>query len=364
VKAESAKTGRLGNRPSFRSRQRENEIGGPWICEIPPPPFPLTSGRSHEKRARPNWISPLLATLVTKPFSDDDWIFEMKLDGIRCITIYDGNSLQLFSRNRKELNNTYPELIEPLVSQPVRGYIVDGEIVAFKGAVTSFSQLQQRMQIRNPDEARRRGIEVFYYVFDLLHLNDYDLREMPLIYRKELLKRSFTFHDPIRYSEHQRGEGEVLFKEACKNNLEGLIAKRANSPYASARSRDWLKFKCSAEQEFVIVGYTDPKGARTSFGALLVGYYEGDRLLYAGKVGTGFDVKTLKSLGQELASLQVEKPPVPGAVNGGSAHWIKPKLIAQLAFTEWTRDGKLRHPRFIGIRRDKSPRQVVRELPR
>src|SRR5207247_7437058 len=149
----------------------------------------------------------------------------------------------------------------------------------------------------------------------------------------------------------------ACFKEACDKGLEGVIAKRVESVYVSARSRDWLKFKCSSEQEFVIVGYTDPNGARAAFGALLVGYYDGDRLLYAGKVGTGFDTETLARLGRELSALQVERPPVAGEAKGKGVHWVKPKLVAQVAFTEWTRDGKLRHPRFLGIRRDKTPGQ-------
>ncbi len=317
-----------------------------------------------QKRAQPNWVSPMLATLVAKPFSSNQWIFESKLDGIRCLTISNETGIHLFSRNQKELDQAYPELLEPLETQPLQNYIVDGEVVAFQNGVTSFSQLQQRMQVRDPDEARRRGVKIFYYIFDLLYLNGYDLRNVPLLQRKNLLTESFTFRDPIRYSKHLLGDGEALFKEACQNGLEGLVAKRAESIYVSVRSRDWLKIRCSAQQEFVIIGYTDPKGLRESFGALLVGYYEGDRLTYAGKVGTGFDTRTLVSLGRELEALEVEQSPVAGERTSKGVHWIKPQLLAQVAFTEWTRDGKLRHPRFLGIRRDKSPRQVVREMPK
>jgi DNA ligase D-like protein (predicted ligase) len=306
----------------------------------------------------------MLATLVAHPFSNDQWIFESKLDGIRCLSIRNATGIQLFSRNQKPLNQAYPELLEPLAAQPVQNYIVDGEIVAFKNGVTSFSQLQQRMQVRDPDEARRRGVEIFYYIFDLLYLNGYDLRDVPLLQRKNLLQECFTFRNPVRYSKHVAREGEALFKEACQNGLEGLVAKRADSPYVSARSRDWLKFRCFAQQEFVIIGYTDPKGARESFGALLVGYYEGDHLAYAGKVGTGFDTPTLRSLGRDLSKLRIEQSPVAGEKSGKDVHWVRPQHLAQVAFTEWTRDGKLRHPRFLGIRRDKSPRQVVRETPK
>src|SRR5262249_47743200 len=161
----------------------------------------------------------------------------------------------------------------------------------------------------DPDEARRRGVEVFYYLFDLLYLNGCDLRDVPLMHRKQLLRQTFRFRDPLRFTEHHEREGETYFRRACRKGLEGVIAKRASSAYVSKRSRDWLKFKCWAEQEFVIGGYTDPKGARAGFGALLLGYYEGDRLVYAGKVGTGFDRETLVSLGRKLSSYEIKSSP-------------------------------------------------------
>jgi bifunctional non-homologous end joining protein LigD len=301
---------------------------------------------------RLSFVDPMLATLVAEPFSDDKWIFESKLDGVRCEAIRDSSGLQLLSRNRLDLNRRYPELVTPLEQQAAKNYIADGEVVAFKNGVTSFAELQR---------AQRGGVPVFYYIFDLLHLNGRDLRSLPLIERKEILKGAFDFHGPIRFVEHRRRDGEALYKDACRKGLEGLIAKRADSKYQSGRSRDWLKFKCSAEQEFVIVGYTDSKGERVGFGALLLGYYDGGSLVYAGKVGTGFDTQTLRTLGRELSALQIDRPPVAGEVKERGVHWVAPKLLAQVAFMEWTRDGRLRHPRFLGIRRDKAPRQVVRE---
>jgi bifunctional non-homologous end joining protein LigD len=306
----------------------------------------------------------MLATLVAEPFSDESWIFEPKLDGERCLTFRREDGSRLLSRNQKVLNDTYPELVKPLAGQPPRSYIVDGEIVAFQGDVTSFLQLQRRMQLRDPDEARRAGVEVFYYLFDLLYLNGYDLREVPLIHRKALLKDAFIFEDPLRFTVHRERAGEAYYRDACRKRLEGVIAKRADSIYVSRRSRDWLKFKCWAEQEFVIGGFTDPKGGRIGFGALLLGYYENGKLRYAGKVGTGFDTSLLVSLGKELSALETNQSPfadVPKSEN--DVHWVRPKLIAQVSFTEWTRDGRLRHPRFLGIRRDKHPREVVREQP-
>lgn len=319
----------------------------PIAAEVP------LQARQHPQ---PAWISPMLATLAAKAFSNDDWIFESKLDGVRCLVARQNNQVHLYSRNRKQLNQAYPELLPPLTAQPAQSYIADGEVVAFQDGVTSFSLLQRRMQVRDPDQALRRGVKVFYYLFDLLYWNGYDLRNAPLLERKNLLHRTFHFRGPLRFSSHRRRDGEAFFEEACRQGLEGLIAKRASSVYVSTRSRDWLKFKYSAQQEFVIIGYTDPKGARESFGALLVGYYDDGRLLNAGKVGTGFDTETLRQLGRELASLHVE--------HSRTVHWVQPKLVAQVAFTEWTRDGKLRHPRFLGLRRDKPPRQVVRERPK
>lgn len=318
-------------------------------------------GRIHRTR-QPAWIAPMLATLVAEPFSSEDWIYEPKLDGVRCLVFRDPSHLRLLSRNEKSLNGTYPEVTEPLARQPLESYIADGEVVAFSGGVTSFARLQRRMGIQDPDEARSRGVEIFYYLFDLLYLNGHDLRQVPLIERKELLRRTFVFRDPLRFTEHRKGGGETYFREACRKGLEGIIAKRAASAWVSGRSRDWQKFKCSAEQEFLIIGYTDPRGKRVGLGALLLGYYERGRLVYAGKVGTGFGTSLLTSLARELSPLEIPKPAFEGeAERGAAAHWVKPKLLAQVAFTEWTRDGKLRHPRFLGIRRDKNPRDVVRE---
>jgi DNA ligase D-like protein (predicted ligase) len=306
----------------------------------------------------------MLATLVSEPISRENWIFEPKLDGERCLTFRSNKTPRLLSRNKKVLNETYPELVAPLASQEAENYITDGEIVAFKGDITSFSQLQRRMQVRNPDQARRVGVEVFYYLFDLIYLDGYDLRQVPLVHRKALLKEAFEFRDPLRYTEHREHDGEAYYREACRKGLEGVIAKHADSIYVSKRSRDWLKFKCWEEQEFVIGGFTDPKGGRVGFGALLLGYYEGGRLRYAGKVGTGFDTGLLVSLARKLSSLEIKHSPFAEEVKAGKGvHWVRPELVAQVSFTQWTRDGRLRHPRFLGIRRDKDPREVVRERP-
>jgi bifunctional non-homologous end joining protein LigD len=303
------------------------------------------------------------ATLAREPFSDPDWIFERKLDGVRGIAVRDGDEARLVSRTGRTLT-AYPELVEALGRQRCEDFVADGEIVAFEGKITSFAKLQGRMQLSDPEAARRTGIAVYLYLFDLVWLDGYDLGRLPLRARKSVLRRALSFTGPLRFLPHRNEHGERLFREACEKGLEGVIAKRTDSPYVRTRSRDWLKFKCHHEQELVIGGFTAPKGSRTDFGALLVGYYENGDLRYAGKVGTGFNQSTLKRLGGQLRKLEVDEPafvdihPIPHGT-----HWVEPELVAQIAFSEWTRDGRLRHPRYLGLRDDKRPREVVREEP-
>jgi bifunctional non-homologous end joining protein LigD len=301
-------------------------------------------------------IEPMKAVLSDSPFSDPDWIFERKLDGIRCIAIKDRSGVSLMSRTARRMNDQFPEIARALEREPVEDFVADGEIVAFAGGITSFERLQQRA---------REHVPTFLYLFDLPRLDGDDLRPLPLRERKLRLRRSLKFEGPIRFNPHRNGEqGEQLYREACRKGLEGVIAKRADSPYRGSRSRDWLKLKCHAEQELVIGGFTAPKGSRTEFGALLVGYYDDGALRYAGKVGTGFDQATLRELGARLRELEQEespferfKPIPPGT------RWVRPELVGQVGFAEWTRDGRLRHPRYIGLRNDKPASEVVREVP-
>jgi bifunctional non-homologous end joining protein LigD len=301
-------------------------------------------------------IEPMKAVLSDEPFSDPGWIFERKLDGIRCIAIRDASGVSLMSRTAHRMNDQFPEIAAALEREPADDLVLDGEVVAFRDGVTSFELLQQR---------HRRRVPVFYYVFDIPRLDGEDLRPLPLRERKARLRKALRFEGPIRFNPHRKGEhGEELFREACRKGLEGVIAKRADSPYTGTRSRDWLKLKCHAEQELVIGGFTAPKGSRTDFGALLVGYNENGALRYAGKVGTGFDHTTLRELGGRLRELEQDKSPFPPfkPIPPGT-HWVRPELVAQVAFSEWTRDGRLRHPRFLGLREDKPARDVVREVP-
>jgi len=218
------------------------------------------------------------------------------------------------------------------------------------------------MQVEHPPADLIRKVPVWFYFFDLLYLDRYDMREVPLRYRKEVLRNAFDFQGSLQFTEHRKTEGEDYYRRACQKRWEGIIAKNGDSMYVSRRTRDWLKFKCRQEQEFVIGGYTDPRGSRSGFGALLLGYYRGGKLVYAGKVGTGFDQDLLRRLGEKLARLET---PVSSFAEDGlprrGVHWVKPKLIAQIGFTEWTAGGKLRHPRFLGLRDDKRPEDAVRE---
>ncbi len=313
------------------------------------------------REAVPTWCSPTLATLTEDRFSDPEWIFERKLDGVRCLAFRDGRRVRLMSRNHQPLDGTYPEVVDALAAETCNRFVVDGEIVAFEGRRTSFAKLQGRLGITNPNEARASAIPVFYYIFDLMHLDGHSTVQLPLIWRKRLLRRAFQFDDPLRYTTHRVGEGEAAYDAACRRGDEGVIAKLSEAPYEGRRSRHWLKFKCSHDQEFVVVGFTAPKGSRVGLGALLLGYYDGDKLAYAGKVGTGFDTATLHDLYENLSRIEQDRPSVSDRVNEPGAHWVRPTAVAQVAFSEWTRDGKLRHPRYLGLRTDKRARDVVRE---
>jgi bifunctional non-homologous end joining protein LigD len=305
---------------------------------------------------------PMKAVLSDQPFSDPAWVFERKLDGERCGALRRGGSVTLLSRTGHALGAAYPEVAEALaVDGP--DLLIDGEIVAFKGGQTSFEELQQRIGISDPERARRSRVKVYYYIFDILELGRADLRPLPLLERKSRLREAVDFGGHLRYTTYRRRDGETAFRYACRHGWEGVIAKRAASPYVSKRSRDWLKLKCAHGQEFVVGGWTAPKGSRERLGALLVGYYDGATLHYAGKVGTGFDRGTLQMLGDKLERLERSTSPFQEGGPPRDARWAEPELVAEIGFAEWTRDGKLRQPRYQGLRDDKSAREVVREVP-
>jgi DNA ligase D-like protein (predicted ligase) len=326
-----------------------------------PDPFAALSPEERallRPRPRPGFSQPMKATLTDVRFSDPNWVYERKLDGIRCLAIRGEDGVELFSRNDLSQNARYPELVEALSKETQTDFVVDGEVVAFAGSRTDFGKLTRRHRL-GPQKVR-----VFYYLFDVLHLAGYDTTRLPERTRKAVLKRALRFHGNVRYTPHRNKDGEAYYAHACAHQWEGLIAKRADAPYQHGRSKDWLKFKCAAEQELVIGGYTAPRGSRTVLGALLVGYYERGRLRYAGKVGTGFDRATLEDLGSRLERLRRADSPFADEIKDRAVTWVEPELVAQIGFSEWTRDSRLRHPRYLGLREDKPAREVVREVPK
>jgi DNA ligase D-like protein (predicted ligase) len=309
-------------------------------------------------------ISLMLATLSDRREFADDWLLERKFDGERCVARKGGRDVDLRSRTGKSLTGTYPEVREAVVAQRPRELVLDGEVVAFDGDQTSFSRLQRRLGVTRPSADLVETFPVVYCVFDLLDLDGEDLTGFPLDERRSRLEQAIELEPGLQISEAWSGDSQRRYHEACSSGWEGLIAKRADAPYARGRSKDWLKLKCVAEQELVIGGYTEPAGSRTDFGALLVGYYEDGELRYAGKVGTGYTAQTLRELGTRLRRLEVSESPFADVrpIPRGT-HWTKPELVAQIGFAEWTGDGRLRQPRFLGLRDDKRPRDVVRERP-
>jgi bifunctional non-homologous end joining protein LigD len=313
-----------------------------------------------------------LATLAERPFSDPAWLFEIKYDGVRVLASRRGARVELYGRSGQDTTSRYPEVVRALRALPVDSFVIDGEIVALDDAGRpSFQRLQPRMALTDPREierlaAQRPAIGVF---FDCLMLDDRDLRKLPLVDRKECLRLLVPSLGTVRYGDHVMEEGEAFFDAASEQRLEGIVAKKARSVYPGARTRDWIKIKCQHRQEFVIGGYSDPQGSRGHFGALHLGVYDGPaeapRLVYVSKVGTGFDQAGLKAIWEKLHPLARATPPFEaGAIpTGRGHHWVEPRLVAEVRFTDWTEDGGLRHPTFIGLRDDKKPTECRREEP-
>lgn len=302
-------------------------------------------------------LKPMLATLVDQPFSDSDWLFEIKWDGYRAVAEISRRQVKLYSRNQKDFNRKYPEVAEALQGSQ-HDMIVDGEIVRLDTAgKPSFGDLQNY----HPG----RGDSPVYYVFDLLWLDGYDLTAAPLIVRKRLLEKVLPAGQLIRYSDHVLADGERFLRLAGEQDLEGIMAKRQDSHYLpDRRSKNWLKLKCSQRQEAVIGGFTEPRGGRKGLGALILGVHQGDELVYIGHSGTGLSDRQLTDLRTELTKLErktspFKDPPKPNA----PVHWVKPTRLVEVTFSEWTKSGHMRHPRLVGIRSDKPAEDVVREQP-
>jgi bifunctional non-homologous end joining protein LigD len=305
---------------------------------------------------------------VAEPFDAPDWIFEPKLDGLRVLCWCDGSRLDVLSRQHKAQNAPFPELIAALHSSLADRIILDGEVVCLDPqGRSSFRLLPQRLHLQDPTEIkeRMRQYPAFLYLFDLLYLDRYDVTGLPLEQRKRLLREFVRWTDRVRWTGYTPETGTQLFRDICHRGGEGIIGKHRRSLYVPKRSRNWVKIKCLNRQEFVIGGFTDPKGSRIGLGGLLVGYYsdDGRSLVYAGKVGTGYTHTELLDLRQRLDALQQERSPFDQGdpPRGADVHWVRPALVAEIAFAEWTHHGKLRQPRFVGLRLDKQPQEVRRE---
>ena len=302
-----------------------------------------------------------LAQLVDEAPEGPEWIHEQKFDGYRILAVKDGSEVELLSRRFKDWTKQFPAIATAIGQLPAKRAILDGEVAAvMPDGRTSFQALQN---LSSGDAANLR-----YFAFDLLQVEDEPLVSLPLEQRKERLKQLLG-NQPGRllYSDHVVGSGRAFFQLACKRGLEGIVSKRRDRPYVPGRGSSWVKTKCLLRQELVIGGFTDPEGSRSGIGALLTGYYEGGKLIYAGKVGTGFSMKVLAELRAALAPIEQTTcpfdPEPARAWTGAGRHWVAPTLVAEIAFSEWTNDGRLRHPSFQGLRADKLPTEVVREQP-
>ncbi len=281
---------------------------------------------------------------------DGQWLFEPKLDGLRCIAVRNGGDIALFSRNRLPFTARFPSIVQAVSALPAGNFVLDGEVVG--------------MVERRPDFGALQGGQapsIEYWVFDLPWLLGHDLRHLPIESRKSLLVQTVQESGPIKVVPSLEGDANQLLEQACQQGWEGLVAKRAGSVYREGRSADWRKLKCGRRQEMVIGGFTEPHGARGGFGALLLGYWQQDELVYAGKVGTGFTEATIKKLLEALLAIERPSSPFAGRVTEKGAHWVEPDLVAEVAFSNWTPDGRLRHPSFLGLRTDKVSHEVVRE---
>jgi bifunctional non-homologous end joining protein LigD len=334
-----------------------------------------TSQLEKLPKAAPRYVEPMKTRLADELPHDGDWLIEVKLDGIRAIGIKDRAKVQLFSRRPRDLTNGYPQIVKALEELAPKQFVVDGEIVALDEKGRSSFQLLQSSKQQGDKKP-----PLFFYVFDLLNLEGHALAALPLIERKARLQKILeNAPELLRFSPSLEGKPDKVWKAIVKLGLEGVIAKQSQSQYEPGRrSGAWIKVKAQNEQEFVIGGYTPPRGSRAHFGAVLVGYYEDSKLLFASKVGTGFDTASLRSLYQKFQKLRVDQCPflnLPTKRSGRYGEgitalemkrcvWLRPELVCQVKFYEWTRDGNLRQPVFLGLREDKKAAEVIREIPR
>jgi bifunctional non-homologous end joining protein LigD len=313
----------------------------------------------------PTIIYPQLAALAEEPPEGDGWLHEIKLDGYRVLARVENKKTILYTRRGNDWTGTFAPIAKAVSGLPADTLWLDGEVVAMlPDGTSSFQDLQDALSMG-------RTAELSYYIFDLMYLDGQDLRDVPLIDRKKILEGLLGSEakpvGPLFYSDHVRGSGRAFFDNACKFRLEGIMSKAAGSVYVSARAKTWLKIKCALRQEFVIGGYTEPGGSRTGFGALLLGVYDSEgRLRFKGRVGTGFNQTMLEEISARLRKLKIKDPPFidpPSGTGAKGVNWVKPEMVGEVRFTEWTNDGILRQPAFLGLRKDKPPNQVVLESP-
>lgn len=313
--------------------------------------------------AMPKTLAPQLATLVERVPQGDEWLHELKYDGYRLIAFKRDASVRLITRSGLDWSVRFPTLVAALAKLPARNAIIDGEVTVLSaGGASDFQALQNSLDQDSP--ARH-----VYFAFDLPYVDGRDLRDTPLLERKRHLSAllSGARWTPLRYSDHVLGDGSAFHAGVCRRGLEGIVSKQSSAPYTSARTRSWLKIKCSRRQEFVVGGWSEPQGARAHFGALLLGVYESGALVYCGRVGAGFSVRSLAALGKALRSLEVARSPFATKLTGAEArdvHWARPRLVVEVEFKQWTADHHLRQPTFLGLREDKAPLEVRREQPR
>jgi bifunctional non-homologous end joining protein LigD len=352
----SVKSGRTIDDVIKEAAAAAGEAGRRAVGDRGTPAAPRGEGSAF---ATARFFPPMLAQAVQAANSRADaalpggraeWLFEPKLDGLRCLAVRNGSEVALLSRNGLSFNSRFGAIVKALKAVPAENFVLDGELVGIVSGRPDFGALQQGT-----------AADIEYSVFDLPWLLGQDLRHLPIEDRKALLAKTVEDNPSVKVVQDLEGDAQGLFDQACADGWEGLVAKRRGSAYLEGRSADWRKLKCQCRQEMVIGGYTEPSGARSGFGALLLGYWEGDVLVYAGKVGTGFTERLLAEMHGALAQLERASSPFGSKIAERKAHWVEPELVAEVAFTSWTPDLRLRHPSFLGMRPDRASREVVRE---
>jgi len=347
----------IKHKDEYASEDDVTRLDKSVVSDQPVEPEEETAAASAPKAGLPKNVKPMLATLTDVPFDDPGWIYEIKWDGYRAIGAWDGKVPQLYSRNGLDFSERYPPVVEGLRSLK-KPAVIDGEIVVLDESGKSRFELLQNY-------GNKRG-DLVYYAFDVLWIDGHDLRDLPLIQRKEILKALLPSKGPILYSDHVQGKGKAFYGSAQKQKLEGIMAKDGQSVYKTGvRTDQWLKIKTHLRQEAIICGFTEPRGSRKYIGALILGIYKEGELTYVGHTGGGPNSQLLKKLRQNLEKNEIPDSPFSQKVRPNApVHWVKPQLLAEVSFSEWTADGRMRQPIFKGIRADKDPKEVTEEKPK